>query len=159
MDGPGRDAIEIVRRPGRAAAGAALLAVIGVVGFAGIASVHSVAGRVFFGLVVVLDAVAVVRMARSGVVVGPSGLVVRDTLRTRHIAWDDVEYISPPSDDPAFRAVGVVTRHGRIRCSALGALRFESAQAPRVRRPYARLSSHFETARKARHSASPDRSA
>lgn len=137
----------MIRRPGRAAAGAVVLGSAGVLALIGIGSVHSLAGRFFFGLVVVLDAVAVVRTARSGVEVGSDGLVVRGTLRTRRFGWDEVQYISPPSDDPAFRAPGVVTRHGRARCYALGALRFESASAPRVRRPYERLSQHVAAVR------------
>jgi len=128
---------ELIRRPVRAAAGAAVLAAVGVVALIGIGSVQSLGGRIFFGLVVVLDVVLVVRTARSGVVVGPDGLVVRHTLRTRRIGWDEVEYISPPEQDP-HRAVGVVTREGRVTCFALGAFRWETAWVPEVRRPYER---------------------
>lgn len=145
----------MIRRPERAAAGAAGLGFVGVVALIGVGSVQSVGGRIFFGLVVVLDAVLVIRTARSGVVVGPDGLVVRHTLRTRQIRWDEVEYISTPEQD-AHRAVGLVTRGGRVTCYALGAFRWETAWAPEVRRPYERLSRYFAAVRAEPRSALPE---
>ena len=71
-----------------------MLAIIGVGALIGAASVRGSSDRVLAGLLVVLDALAVVRMARSRVVVGPNGLVVRDTFRTRRIGWEEVQYRS-----------------------------------------------------------------
>lgn len=149
---------EMIRRPARAAAGVAVLAIAGVIALIGVGSVQSLGGRIFFGLVVVLDVVLVVRTARSGVLVAPGGLTVRHTLRTRQIRWDEVEYISPPEQD-AHRAAGLVTRDGRITCHALGAFRWETAWAPEVRRPYERLSRYFAAVRAEPRSALPEGSA
>jgi hypothetical protein len=119
------NAVDVIRRPVRSAVGAGLLGIVTLFALGGVVSAHSVSGVIVWGLLLVLAASAAVRMARSGIVVDQNGLMVRDTVRTRRIEWGQVQYISPATDDPAFRAVGVVTQDGRVRCYALSALRFE----------------------------------
>jgi hypothetical protein len=137
-----------IRRPLRAGTGAVLFGVLDLFLAGAVVVAHGLLGKLFWGALLILAVVTTIRMARSAVVVTPDGLTLRDTLRTHRLSWSQVQYISPASDDPAFRAIGVVTRDGRqLRCAALMALRFERSSDPRLQKLYERLNGHLQLAR------------
>lgn len=73
----------------------------------------------------VLTSWALIGQIRVGVVADAGGLILHQLFRTRRIRWQDIERISPATDDVA-KYVGVITKDGRrIRCAALGAGRLE----------------------------------
>lgn len=139
---------EVIRRPGRRALGTLSLGVVDGFLLVGLLSTHRAADFVV-GVALLSVAIYVTAgMWRSGVAVTREGLTVRNTLRTRHVPWSRIVFISPASDDPAFRAVGIATVGGeRVRCHALGAMRWEGASHPRIQKLYERLNDHLEAAR------------
>ncbi len=155
MSGVRGDSTEIIRRPVKVVTGAVVLGLLDVFLVAALAVVNTLSGGIFFGLLLVLAVVATVRMARSGVVVDPSGLTVRGTFRTHRIPWDQVLYIAPATDDMAHSAISVMTRDGtRVRCHGLAAMRIDLVRwgpsfrdGPPFRQLYARLNQHLEIAR------------
>ena len=67
-----------------------------------------------------IGAAAVIRIARAGVVITESGMVVRNWLRTRSVPWSAVVAFSPAADDDRNHSVGVWLTDGRrINCTAL----------------------------------------
>lgn len=147
LSSPEQPVTEVINSPVRNIVGSAILSLVVLFGAAGTVIADSLFGKAFYLLVTVAGGTAVVRAARAAVVVRQDGLVIRDTVRTRRVPWSDVHDIWSAAEDPAFRAVSVVTTTGHIRCSALGAFRRESPYSPRLRRLYERLHRHLGAAR------------
>jgi len=140
---------ETLRRPWRAAVGAAVLAALAVFFVVGVPSAGTI-GQVILIVLAGLAVVAAVRMARSGVYVTEDGITVRDTLRTRHLGWREIRDISPASDDQRFRTLGIVTADGtRIRCRALSTAMLEDPSSHPFQVMHQRLSRQLERARAA----------
>ncbi|HKE64054.1 MAG TPA: PH domain-containing protein [Micromonosporaceae bacterium] len=141
--------VETLRRPWRAAIGAAGLAAVAVFFVAGIPSAAPV-GQMILIVLAGLAVVAAVRMARSGVYVTEDGITVRDTLRTRQLGWRQIQEISAASDDQRFRTLGIVTTDGRrVRCYALSTAFLEDPASQRFQVMHERLSRQLRHARAA----------
>jgi len=138
---------EVIRRPGRAAAGALVLLAVAV--FFGYGAVQTGGGAaVVLILLCTVAVAAAVRMARSGVHVDADGITVRDLIRTRHLPWHDICDISAAADDAQFRTIGIMMRDGsRVRCFALSPMRLEDVAGHRFQLLHERLARQVERAR------------
>jgi Bacterial PH domain len=139
---------ETIRRPARAAGGAAVLLALAVFFAVGVVFGGGGVGPVVLAVLAVLAIVGAYRMAVSGVYVNADGITLRDALRTRHIPWWEVRGISPATDDAAFRTLGILTSDGgRVRCAALTSNRFEDVDGQRFQLMHERLERQLERAR------------
>lgn len=140
----------VLRRPLRAALSVALLGVVDLVLAGLLVRAGSLGGALFPAAALAVMLYGTVGAALARIEVGPDGVVVRNGWRVRRIPWADVVFISPATDDPAFRTVGVATRNGpRVRCFAIGAMRWESTQSPVQQRMYEQLHDRLTAARAA----------
>jgi hypothetical protein len=140
----------VLRRPLRAALSAALLGLSDLVLTGLLINAGSLTGALFLAAALAVMVYGTVGAARARIEVDHDGVVVRNGWRVRRIPWTDVVFISPATDDPAFRTVGVATRNGpRIRCFAVGAMRWESTESPVQRRMYQQLHQRLVAARAA----------
>lgn len=138
----------VLRRPLRAALSATLFGLADLVLVELLITTGQLIGTLFVAAALAVMLYGTVGAALARIEVDQDGVVVRNGWRVRRIPWPDVMFISPATDDPAFRTVGVATRNGpRVRCSAVGAMRWESRESPVQRRMYAQLHQRLLTAR------------
>jgi hypothetical protein len=71
-----------------------------------------VAGEVGFALLAAGTAAVAARGLRTGVYVWPAEVVVRNTFRTYHLPWDEIEEVGPPPRRRRFR-VSLRSRGGK----------------------------------------------
>jgi hypothetical protein len=69
-----------------------------------------VAGEVGFALLAAGTAVVAARGLRTGVYVWPAEVVVRNTFRTYHLPWGEIEEVGPPSATTSIPCLAQVTR-------------------------------------------------
>jgi hypothetical protein len=138
----------VLRRPWRAALGTALLGVVDVLLLLLCISAGSLGGTLLFAAALAVMLYGTVGTALARVEIDSDGLVVRNGWRVRRISWRQVLFISPATDDPAFRTVGVAVVGGpRVRCFAVGSMRWENAHSAVQRRAYEQLQAHLLAAR------------
>jgi hypothetical protein len=140
----------VLRRPGRVAAAIIPLVIVDVLLIFLLLSAGGLPGALFFGVALVVMVYGTVGTARARVDIGADGVVIRNGWRVRRIPWREVAFISPATDDPAFKSVGVATVGGpRVRCFAVGSLRWENAHSPVQHQMYEALNAHLLAARAA----------
>jgi len=146
----------VLRRPWRAALSVALLGVVDLLLAGLLVRAGSLGSALFLAAALAVMLYGTVGAALARIEVDHDGVVVRNGWRVRRISWPDVVFISPATDDPAFRTIGVATRNGpRVRCFAVGAMRWESTQSVVQRRMYEQLHERLVAARAA--GLAPDR--
>lgn len=138
----------VLRRPWRAAFGAALLGVVDALLLALLWSATSLGGDAFFGAALTVMLYGTVGTALARVEVDRDGIVVRNGWRVRRLPWRQIAFISPATDDRAHRSVGVAMLGGpRVRCFAVGSMRWETVHSPVQRRVYETLHAQLVAAR------------
>jgi len=138
----------VLRRPWRAAFGTALLGAVDVLLLLLLVSAGSLGSALLFAAALAVMFYGTVGTALARVEIDGDGVVVRNGWRVRRISWRQVLFISPATDDPAFRTVGVAVVGGsRIRCFAVGSMRWENAHSAVQRRVYEQLQAHLVAAR------------
>jgi hypothetical protein len=134
----------VLRRRGRAAAVAAGLGILDAFLFLLIGFLRNPAERAAAVVVLGVLLYGTAGTALARVEAGPAGVVLRNGWRVRKVSWDVVRKISPPSEDPVSRTLGIVLLGGkRLRCAAVAPLPWEAADSPAQRRLYADLDACF----------------
>jgi hypothetical protein len=138
----------VLRRPWRAAFNTALLGAVDLLLLLLLLSAGNPGSALLLtaALAAMLYGTAGTALAR--IEIDSDGVVVRNGWKVRRLSWSQVLFISPATDDPAFRTVGVAVLGGsRIRCFAVGAMRWESAHSAAQQRVYQKLQAHLLAAR------------
>lgn len=98
---------------------------------AGFASImirmHLWVGLGFVSLLLAFCVFVTLRALLFGVLATPRGLVVRNLFSTHRIPWEDVDRISPASEDWAGAVAIVLRAGGSIRCGGLARARGEKS--------------------------------
>lgn len=116
--------VRLVRRK-RTVSQSAVFGLLSAFLLAGLATADSVPGSAGLVAVAAACAYAAVRAARASVTFNATGIVVRDTFRTRRVAWTQVTGLAPATDDFGHRTAAILTAdERRVRLFALNSVGF-----------------------------------